>query len=637
MMYLKKLGLPGISLLLFTLCQSASLKAAIPAAENLLPTDTFFVLTAPDCQALRRATGESPQLLLWNDPALRPFHDKFMGKWNDQFIGPLQNDLGLNLADFMDLPQGQLTLAITRNGWNGTDPAQSAGVLLLLDAGSKSKELATNLAVLEKKWATVGKNLRTERVHGIVFTVVPLSSNDVPATLAAMLPASQPVQELGKENPPAHPTEMVIGQSESLLIVGNSAKAVEPVVARLTGGSLPCLADNTIFAEDKTSQFRDSPVYYSWLNAHGLFDLIAQIPTPEPNPNAPSLYPVLSPNLILNALGLTGLKSVSLSYHQSHEGSLATLYFSVPESRRQGIFKMLATGQKDAAPPAFVPVDAAKFWRWRLDSQNIWTELLKTLGGVSPSVLGSVNGFIDMANGMAQAKQASFDLRKNLLGNMGDDWLSYEKGPTGKTIAELNQTHGLVLFAAANPEQTLLAFKTTAALYAPQEGAPEPRDFLGHKIYTIALRAQATPNGGAVASSLYGSISSGYIAMSSDVAVLEEFLRSAGKPPEPLSHTPGLAEAVQHIGGMGNGLFGYEDHRVVMRVAFTSLKQSPGATTGQPALAMVPKAFNDWLDFSLLPDFDQVSKYFYFSVFTGTTTPSGITFKGFYPRPPQLN
>lgn len=637
-MNFKKLGLASLALWLAGFALSTRLAAAIPPAEKLLPADTFFVLTAPDAAALRAAAGDSPQWLLWNDPALRPFHDKFMGKWNEQFLGPLQQDLGVSLASFLDLPQGQFTLAVTRNGWDGVDLQQTVGLLLLLDARDKSSELTTNLAVLRKKWADAGKALRTEEIHGVKFTVVPLSSNDLPATVAALLPSNQPVQELGRTPKPAKPGELVIGQYQSLLIAGNSVRAVEPIMAHLTGGSVPSLADNPNFAADKTSQFRDSPIYYSWLNAHELFDLIARIPAAEPNPSAPSLMPVMSPAMVLNASGLSGLKSVSLSYHQSHDGSLVSLYFSVPESSRSGIFKILATASKDASPPAFVPATAVKYWRWRLDSQNIWAELQKAVGVISPGVLGSLNGFIDMANTLAQQKDASFDLRKDLLGNLGDDWISYEKGPAGNTLADLTQSHGLLLFAAANPVQTLLAFKTTAALYAPQEGAPAPRIFLGHTIYTLALRAQATPAGATTANALYCAVNSGYVAISSDVSVLEEFLRSAGKPPQPLAETPGLAAAVEHIGGMGNGLFGYQDHRVVMHAAFTTLKQAASSgAAAQIGLGMVPKSFTDWLDFSLLPDYDQVSKYFYFSVFTGTTTPEGISFKGFYPRPPQLN
>jgi hypothetical protein len=48
-------------------------------------------------------------------------------------------------------------------------------------------------------------------------------------------------------------------------------------------------------------------------------------------------------------------------------------------------------------------------------------------------------------------------------------------------------------------------------------------------------------------------------------------------------------------------------------------------------------AFRDWADFSLLPDYDAVSKYFYLSVFGGSANADGLTLKVFAPRPPQLD
>ena len=274
---------PWLVAVLMSLALPATVNAAIPPAENLLPDDTFLVLAVPDCTVLRQATGESPQLLLWNDPAMKPFHDKFMGKWNEQFMGPLMDDLGVSLADFMDLPQGQLTLAVTRNGWDGIDDKKTPGVLLLLDAKDKSDQLKTMLAALQTKWRAAGKSIRTETVHGIPFSVMPLSTNDIPAVLKEIFPASQPVQVLGQEPAPARNYEMVFAQYQSLLIVGDSVKTVEPVVSRLTGGNMPCLADNPLFATDKASQFRDSPAYYSWFNARGVFAVISQMPAPVPN------------------------------------------------------------------------------------------------------------------------------------------------------------------------------------------------------------------------------------------------------------------------------------------------------------------------------------------------------------------
>jgi hypothetical protein len=44
----------------------------------------------------------------------------------------------------------------------------------------------------------------------------------------------------------------------------------------------------------------------------------------------------------------------------------------------------------------------------------------------------------------------------------------------------------------------------------------------------------------------------------------------------------------------------------------------------------------DWVDLSLLPTFDKISKYFYFTVYGGSANPDGLNFKVFAPIPPQL-
>src|SRR5271154_3594087 len=116
---------------------------SIPPAENLLPSDTLLVVTAPDCAAFRATLHQSPQWQFWNDPAMKPFHDKFISKWNEQFVAPLEHDLGVKLADFADLPQGQLVFAVTQNGWNGKGEDQTPGLILLLDAKDKSGLLET--------------------------------------------------------------------------------------------------------------------------------------------------------------------------------------------------------------------------------------------------------------------------------------------------------------------------------------------------------------------------------------------------------------------------------------------------------------------------------------------------------------
>jgi hypothetical protein len=614
---------------------STALHAAIPPAENLLPADTLFLVTVPDCTAMRAGLRQSPQWLFWNDPAMKPFHDKFMAKWNAQFIAPLEKDLGVKVADFADLLRGQLTFAATQNGWDGTDDKKPPGFLLLLDAKDKSSLLQTNLAALRKKWVAAGKSVRTETLHGITFTIVPLSTNDVPAVISRFLPHRLPVQELGKETKPDAPGQIVIGQYQSLLIVGNSTAALEPVAAHLTGGASPMLADNAVFAADKLSQFRDAPLYYGWFNGKALFDVLAKIPPPEPNPDAPSVVPPVPWDKILSASGLMGLKSATFAYREKPDGAQADFSLSVPEAGRTGIFKIIAASPKDANPPAFVPADAVKFWRWRVDGQKSWVELQKMLSNISPQALAQLNSAIDLANMMGQQKDPNFDIRNSLLNNLGDDFMSYQKAPAGKTLAALNNAPSLFLFASPNPEQAAVAVKSIAALIYRAQKMPEPRDFLGKKIYTIPFPSSPAASG--VPDALYIAASGGYVAMTRDVSMLETFLRNLGNPVKPLRETAGLAAAAQRAGGAGNGLFGYENQRETMRAAITLVKsQAASGTGGMNSLSVLPKGLQDWMDFSLLPDYDVVAKYFYFSVYGGNVTSDGIYLKFFGPRPPQL-
>ena len=306
----------------------SSLRAAIPPAENLLPADTMAFLTIPDFSKARADAQQSPQWLLWNDPAMKPFHDKFVSGLNDALIGPLTADLGINLYDFEDLPHGQLTFAASRNGWDGKDE-HSRGLIFLLDARDKAGLLKTNLAALQK-WTDAGKTIRTQTVRGIPFSIVTISSNDVPGALTNLLASRPQTQELGRQAEPEKIHELVIGQFQSLLIVGNSIDAIDPIVAHLTGSEMPALSDDSTFAADKLAQFHGSPLYYAWFDAKTYFDILAGTPPPAANPEAPTVFPPMQWDKVVTAMGLTGLKSICFSYYDTRDGARRRIFSSKP-------------------------------------------------------------------------------------------------------------------------------------------------------------------------------------------------------------------------------------------------------------------------------------------------------------------
>jgi hypothetical protein len=133
--------------------------------------------------------------------------------------------------------------------------------------------------------------------------------------------------------------------------------------------------------------------------------------------------------------------------------------------------------------------------------------------------------------------------------------------------------------------------------------------------------------------------------MSTDIAMLEEFLRSGDSTGKALKDVAGLNDAAQRVGGMANGMFGYENQAESARALVETLKKESGTLAnlfgasplaGQFGMEDSAEKLKDWVDFSLLPSFDQIAKYFYMSVGAGAVTPEGIGFKVYGPNPPQL-
>ena len=628
------------------LCSSAAI-AAIPPAEKLLPPDTLAVVSAPDWSNLREVYKKSPQSQFWDDAALKPFRTKFAAKWSEEFVKPLERDLGVKFDDYEALLQGQVTFAVTQEGWQGK--AKDDGVpafVFLLDAKDKSDLLKKNLAELRKKWSADGKAIKTEKIRDVEFSIVPLTTNDMPKTLRQFFPQHQDVEELGKEGDKkeAARDELVIGQYDSLLIVGSTVKVVEKIMARaVAGSSAATLAEQPDFESARIGMFRDAPVF-GWLNAKTFVDVLAKVMADTENPDAPSPLPIPSASKIIAAAGLNGLKAVAFNFRDTGDGRAVELFLNAPESTRAGLMKLLAMETKESSVPAFVPADAVKFSRWRLDGQKMIATLEKMVADVFPGGLDSWNYILKTGSEAMQSEEPDYDIRKNIFGNLGDDLIYYEKVPRGKTAVEVASAPSLFLLGSPNAEKLAASLKGLLVILSPSGANPKTRDFLGRKIYSFKPPVMSASAGGGASKSLSYVASGGYVAFSADDSTLEEFLRSSESQGKALRDTAGLSDAVAKVGGQSSGWFTYENESERMRLTFDMLKLSAANTnsaSGGVIESMIPfaapeKQLKDWLDFALLPDYAKVSKYFGFSVWSVNASVNGITFKYYSPTPAQL-
>jgi hypothetical protein len=319
----------------------------------------------------------------------------------------------------------------------------------------------------------------------------------------------------------------------------------------------------------------------------------------------------------------------------------------VPEAGRQGLLALFPAHGKESSPPPFVPADVMKFRRWRIEGQKAWATLQKVMNEINPQLLSGLNFLLDNANEAAKQKDPDFDIRRNLFGNLGDDMISYQKAPRGKSPADLFAAPSLFLVSSPQPEQLAAALKSLGVLWSPQGGPPAEREFLGRKIFSVPLPGMPLPTADPLKSgprTLSCAASGGYVAMSADASILEEYLRSSEGQQKSLRETPGLTDAAAKVGGTSTGWFGYENQAETSRLLFEQLRKLPtaaaigtnAAPSAAPPFPGPRNVFKDWMDFSLLPPFDKVARYFYFSVYATSANADGLTFKWFAPTPPGL-
>lgn len=611
--------------------------SALPP-EKVLPTNTLVVLTSPDFVKARELLAKTPQAQLWNDAAMKPFHDYFLRRWREEFTGPLERSLNLNLNAWLNLAQGQVTLALI--------PCEGAGpgLVLMADSMDKRAQLKKNLAELRRKWFDSGKELHSVKIREIEFTVLSLGENDLPESLNRVLPRGLEAPASGAEAKPksAPARQLVVGQVDSVLVLGNSLKVVEPVVVRMTGGTASCLDEQAGYQAARQALFQAAPAY-GWIDAAALLKAWGRKPLEKPVPGAAGSVEVPTVEKLFAAAGLSAVKSVSFSLQRSNEGVLMQIFLAVPESSRQGLLSILAGEPRETIPPPFVPAGLGKFRRWRADGQKTWATFLKMVGDISPQGIGTINFILDTANDNARLKDPAFDIRKSLIGNLGDDFITYETPPTNSSGGPGGSPASLLLLGSPNPDQLAVAVKNILVFVTQSAEAPAEREFLGRKIFSVQVPPTPLTS---EAMTLNYAAAGGYVAFSTDAALLEEYLRSGEAQFKRLREMPGLAEASQQVVGPGTSLFGYESQVESARIKFEEHRSGANpATNTPPALASLPgvagialpaKGLRDLMDFSLLPPFDAVSRYFYFTVYGGSASVDGLTLKLFAPTPPPL-
>jgi hypothetical protein len=595
--------------------------APVPAPERLLPSDTLLLMTVPNGPSAATGWSHHPIYRLWQDPAMGPFRDKLAQAVQQHALAPIEASSGVALPEFLSLLRGQLTFALVPNGWP-QQAGQSPALLLLADAGNQADRMSDLLDNLRARIAEAGYPVATRHVADRDFFSVQFQTR--PGTAAA---------RLGSEA-----VELLVGRSGTLFLFGTDPATIERVLVRQTADDAPgSLRDHPDFRSDLEAGLGRADGYV-WLNLRPILAVLNRWAR-EQQTAGDGTIALFPPAKLLAATGLDGLRSLGVGLLSAPDGWEGQVTVGFPQADRTGLMKLLVPDTKDAAPPEFVGADVTRFQRLRIDLHQAWN----TFENLVFTVLPTARSVVDlMFFSVGKDQDPNFDLRRELFGNLGDDLLVIERPPQPDASDGWASPPALILLGSHAPDRMAVALKAVSALLPPPLNQLVERVVAGRRIHQLRLPAVLDETGPEQTLGFVGG--DGYLGISTEPDLLDAFARGAANNGPALRDLPGFKEATARVGGMANGYFGYENDRITAGTLFSSLRGDPGML--DRTLALAPgfpldgvsegQRIQDWIDFSLLPPFEKVSKYFDFSVYGVAVRPEGIQYRMFTPMPAGL-
>lgn len=332
-MPLAAIGLAG----LLPVLASTAAVAARPPSACLVPEETLIfvsVLDVPDAKArfARTALGR-----LLEDPAMRPVVADILNSI-DAATAPLRESVGLTTDDLLNIPQGELTLAVIPR--EDGEPAP----VLLIDTGGEASSAKRLVQAIVERIEQAG-NRRSEKV--ILET---------PITI---------FEDVGRGQ-----QDIAFFKKEETLVWSNNPGSLERVLTLWEAQDAPTLANRPDFAAimQRSRRLNPKPQAIWYVNPLAIFE-----------DRARDRLDMQVALMMLPALGLDGVKAVGGAV-ELDAGPYDSLWHAhlVLDKPREGVVAMVKPKSGRMTPPDWVPGDAAEYLTIHWDLQAT-LDTLRTL------------------------------------------------------------------------------------------------------------------------------------------------------------------------------------------------------------------------------------------------------------------
>ena len=619
---------------LMCLCSSSSVRAGTLAnTAKLIPPETILLVDVDDFDRLRTQFERTNFYKLSKDPAMAAFVDDFKTKWREKIRKP-DNELLRVIADIDTLPQGRVAAAFVLNEQINKD-ANEPPLLLITQWGQTITKIKEAVDKTVEKAIEDGAHRQSEDYRGVSITTIIRQSS---AALSYCF-------------------------IDDCLIGSMDLDVLKFVIAHIRGADSATLADDADYtAAMKAAELSTQTQIDLYVNIKQIVKII----TAEDDTG--------KTKTTISNLGLDNVISFgcSIGLGPSTAGSNTSFgkAFLKIKGEKKGICKMLEIESATLRVPQFIQPSAHSVSFVNLNIKKAYNELGNILNSISPQLAAMM--YMPLLPPSPQG-EPPLQLKADIVDHLSSQIIIAQSiRESLSDVSEPRQKKSLIAVAIDN--RSALE-KSLSLLHSTLLAANNPdarRQLLGHTIYLIDTSAlfptspkrpkrpmqnpgRGTPQGGnppetPTMPKLAFTVTDTHLIFAGESAV-EQVIRALNstenlsvsstqwfnKAKSTIPSVVGLA-SLQNDAALGE--FFWSDLRELKKETSkskdtdSSTKIGVGVSSGSPFPQMIlSQAGSDLFDFSLLPEFDVVRKYFGLSAFYGISRPDGFFFEFKYLNP----
>ncbi|MBN1805852.1 MAG: DUF3352 domain-containing protein [Sedimentisphaerales bacterium] len=605
-----------------------ALALTLPETARLLPPETVLLVDIHDFDQLKTQFQETDYYKLYKDPAMKPFFDDLKTEWKQN--PEIKKNKTIELfTGAGGLPDGRIALAVVLD--EKFKDAKNPPFLLIIQWEQNINHIKETANKIIKKAVEDGHHQKNENYRGVDITTIIRKSSET----------------------------YNICFIEDYLVAAVDMDVLKFVIAHIKGADSPTLSDDSNYSETiRAIKLQNVEQINCFVNIKQLIKTAISTDTKDKTKK-------MIDNLGVDNVVSFGVSLSPTAAQKTPTGPPLGKVFLKINGPRKRITKMLELEPASLKMPRFIPDSAYAVSSINLNIKNAFNELSNILNNFSPQFAAMM--YMPLIPASPQG-EPPVQIKEGIIDHLGS-----------QIIIAQNINEYVPITGIEEPQTSLIAIaiqnrpaleKSLSSLHGKIFAANNPnasRQLLGHTIYSIDI-----------SSLLPGLISSPKMPMQNpaaqDMPEMPKFAFTFTDTHLIFSQESVVEKAIRTLNSTENtsmdsarwfnfaksaipsltGMVTLQNDRASGKYIWSQMRDTTQNTTNKDSDAnfemgagirhgsslpevMFSQAGIRLLDFSLLPEFDAIEKYFGLSTFYGISRPDGFFFEFKELNPPDID